>query len=193
MQRICVFCGSSVGARAAYAQAARDLGRALADGGLGLVYGGGGGGLMGVLADATLAAGGWVTGVIPEGLVARELAHTALSELRVVHSMHERKAVMAELADGFVVLPGGAGTMEEFFEIWSWAQLGIHHKPCGILNVDGYYDPLLALFDQMVGQQFLRPQHRSLVLVETEPRALLARFASYRPPPAPQWIDTADT
>lgn len=169
------------------------MGRALADAGLGLVYGGGGVGLMGILADATLAAGGAATGVIPRGLVARELAHTALTELRVVDSMHERKALMAELSDGFVVLPGGAGTMEEFFEVWSWAQLGIHQKPCGILNVEGYYDSLLNLFDHMVSQKFLRSQHRSLVLVETEPWVLLARFAAYRAPAAPEWIDKAET
>jgi uncharacterized protein (TIGR00730 family) len=147
---------------------------------------------MGILADATLEAGGAVIGVIPQDLVGRERAHSGLTELRVVHSMHERKATMEELADGFIILPGGAGTMEEFFEAWTWALLGIHRKPCGILNVERYYDPLLHVLDQMVDQGFLRPEHRAMVLVETEPDVLLARLTAYEAPPMRKWIDRTE-
>jgi uncharacterized protein (TIGR00730 family) len=148
---------------------------------------------MGILADSVLAADGNVIGVIPRNLIERELGHAKLTELRVVDSMHERKAVMAELSDAFIVLPGGAGTMEEFFEVWSWAQLGIHQKPSGLLNVEGYYDPLLAFLDAMVGQGFLATEHRAMVLVERDPDTLLARFASYRAPAAAEWVDRAET
>src|ERR1700730_14793457 len=166
MQRICVFCGSSSGTNPVFANAARRLGETLARDGLTVVYGGGGGGLMGTLADAALGAGGAVIGVIPEPLVERELGHLKLTELRIVASMHERKATMAELADGFIALPGGAGTLEGFCEVWNWAQLGIHRKPCGILNVEDYYGRYLSFLDHMVEEGFLRPEHRELVLVE---------------------------
>ncbi len=188
MKRICVFCGSSPGARREYADAARAMGEALAERGLALVYGGGKVGLMGMVADAVLAAGGEAVGVIPHALEAREVGHTGLTELRVVHSMHERKALMADLSDGFVALPGGFGTFEEFCEVLTWQQLGIHTKPCGLLNVAGYYDPLLALFDRALAEEFLREQHRAIVLTDTDPGRLLDRFAEFRPPPVTKWI-----
>jgi len=193
MRRVCVFCGSSQGARACYADAARALGTVLARGQIGLVYGGGRVGLMGVLADTVLAAGGEVVGVIPEAMVPKELAHEGLTVLHIVGSMHERKACMAELADAFVALPGGYGTFEEFCEIVTWAQLGLHRKPCGLLNVDGYYDRLLALFDHAVAEQFVRPAHRSLVLEERDPERLLLRLAAYRAPALEQWIGREET
>ena len=180
MKRVCVFCGSNSGARETYAAAARQLGLILVQEGLELVYGGGHVGLMGAIADSVLANGGRVIGVIPEALVARELAHRGVSDLRVVHSMHERKALMAEIADGFIALPGGFGTFEEFCEILTWAQLGLHTKPCGILNVDGYYDPLLDLFDRGVAEQFIPPQHRSWVLLDTDSQRLLGRMLGSR-------------
>ena len=193
MRRVCVFCGSSQGARACYADAARALGTVLARRQIGLVYGGGRVGLMGVLADTVLAAGGEVVGVIPEAMVPKELAHEGLTVLHIVGSMHERKACMAELADAFVALPGGYGTFEEFCEIVTWAQLGLHRKPCGLLNVDGYYDRLLALFDHAVAEQFVRPAHRSLVLEERDPERLLLRLAAYRAPALEQWIGREET
>jgi uncharacterized protein (TIGR00730 family) len=164
------------------------MGREIARRGLELVYGGGNIGLMGIVADAALEAGGHVIGVIPEGLVAREVGHRALSDLRVVGSMHDRKAMMADLADAFVALPGGFGTMEEFFEVLTWAQLGIHTKPCALLNVAGYYDALLALFDTFVGERFVTPEYRALVLDDTDPARLLDTIASYTPPPLEKWI-----
>src|SRR5919199_3791597 len=178
MRRVCVFCGSSPGADPAYAAAARRLAEVLVRRGIGLVYGGGSVGLMGVLADAALAAGGEVTGVIPRALQAREVGHAALPDLRVVETMHERKALMAELADGFVALPGGLGTLEEFFEVWTWAQLGIHAKPCGVLNVGGYFDPLLAFLDHAVAEGFVRDAYRAMLLVAAEPAPLLDRLAA---------------
>ena len=193
MRRVCVFCGSSSGARACYVDAARALGRVLAQGKIGLVYGGGRVGLMGVLADTVMAAGGEVVGVIPEAMVSKEVAHQGLTDLRVVGSMHERKALMAELADAFVALPGGFGTFEEFCEIVTWAQLGLHRKPCGLLNVEGYYDRLLALFDHAVAEQFVRPMHRALVLEEHDPERLLRLLAAYRAPELAQWIDRDET
>lgn len=193
MRRICVFCGSSVGARAAYREAATAMGRTLARRGLGLVYGGGGVGLMAAAADAALAAGGEVVGVIPRALELRELAHPGLSQLVVVGSMHERKAKMASLADGFVALPGGMGTLEELAEILTWAQLGLHAKPCGLLDVDGYYDPLIAFFDRAVAEGFLRPEHRRLLVVGSDPEALLDRFEAWRPPHVEKWIDEEST
>ncbi|MDE3097752.1 MAG: TIGR00730 family Rossman fold protein [Chloroflexota bacterium] len=189
MRRVCVFCGSSPGARAAYADAARALGTALVRRGIGLVYGGGGVGLMTAVADSVLVAGGEVIGVIPEALVAKELAHAGLSDLRVVASMHERKALMAELADAFVALPGGYGTLEEFCEVLTWAQLGFHPKPCGLLNVAGFYDPLLAFFDHAVAQRFVRPAHRSLIVEADDADGLLDRLADFRPPALEKWID----
>jgi len=175
-RKICVFTGSRHGASTAYADAAEQLARDLVERGFGLVYGGGNVGLMNVIADTVLELGGHVTGVIPNALVSREVAHRGLSELRVVSSMHERKALMAELSDGFIALPGGIGTMEEFFEVLSWAQLGIHNKPCGLLNVSGYYDPLIEFLDHAVSQDFVKPKHRALLLVESEPAILLDRF-----------------
>ncbi|HSK81363.1 MAG TPA: TIGR00730 family Rossman fold protein, partial [Thermoanaerobaculia bacterium] len=157
--------------------------------GITLIYGGGHVGLMGVLADAALAAGGKVIGVIPEALETREVAHTGLTELRVVRSMHERKALMSELADGFIALPGGIGTMEEWFEVWTWGQLGIHPKPLGMLNVAGYYDHLLAFFDRMVADGFLSQAHRSMAIVGKDGGTLLDRLAGYVPPRTEKWLD----
>lgn len=189
IQRVCVFCGSNAGARPEYLEAATALGKQLAERGMGLVYGGAGVGLMGAVADAALAAGGEVIGVMPRSLVEREVAHRKLRDLRVVGSMHERKALMAELADAFIALPGGLGTLEEFFEVWTWAQLGEHSKPLGMLNVAGYYDPLLVFFDHLVNERFIRPEHRAMVLVEEDCGTLIARFASYSPPVVSKWID----
>jgi len=184
MKRICVFCGSSPGARPEYAEAARALGRALLARKLGLVYGGGRVGLMYEIARTVFEGGGEVVGVIPSGMVERELAYRELPDLRVVGSMHERKALMADLADGFVALPGGLGTIEEFFEVLTWAQLGIHRKPCGVLNADGYFDPLVAFLDRSVAEKFVQPEHRAMIMAEADPAALLDRFESYRPPDA---------
>jgi uncharacterized protein (TIGR00730 family) len=189
VRSVCVFCGSKPGTEPAYGRAARALGRTLARERITLVYGGGRVGLMGVLADAVLEAGGEAIGVIPKALVEREISHTGLPDLRVVGSMHERKAAMSELSEGFVALPGGTGTLEEFFEVLTWAQLGEHRKPCALLNIDGYYDPLLAVFDHMVAKGFLTEEHRSMVLVETEPESLLETLARYRPPEVPKWIE----
>jgi len=177
----------------AYEEGARRLGRALAKAGITLVYGGGRVGLMGVLADTVLGSGGEVIGVIPKALVRREVAHAGLSDLRVVGSMHERKALMSELSEGFVMLPGGIGTLEEFFEVLSWAQLGVHSKPCGLLNVEDYYEPLLAFLDHAVVRGFLSEQHRSMVLVKTEPELLLKAFARYQAPAVAEWIDRTET
>jgi uncharacterized protein (TIGR00730 family) len=174
--RICVFTGSKTGKRSEYRTAARLVARQLVERGYGLVYGGGNVGLMGVIADAALERGGHVTGVIPDALVSQEVAHRGLSDLRVVQSMHERKAMMAELSDAFIAMPGGIGTMEEFFEVLSWAQLGLHEKPCGLLNVGGYYDHLIRFMNHAVDQEFLKPKHRALLIVEEEPDRLLDRF-----------------
>jgi uncharacterized protein (TIGR00730 family) len=175
--RICVFCGSNRGNHPAYLEQATVFGRLLATRDIGLVYGGAHVGLMGALADAALAAGGEVIGVIPQALMDREIAHRGLTELRVVTSMHERKAQMAELSDAFVALPGGIGTLEELFEVWTWNQLGIHAKPCGVLNVRRFYDPLSAFLDHVVSEGFLKPENRGALRVEEEPEALLAALA----------------
>jgi uncharacterized protein (TIGR00730 family) len=188
MKRICVFCGSSPGARPEYADAARAMGLALAERGMGLVYGGGRVGLMGIVADTLMQAGGEVVGVIPEALMRREVGHAGLTELRVVGSMHERKALMADLADGFVALPGGFGTFEEFCEVITWSQLGIHPKPCGLLNVAGYYAPLLAMFDHAAAERFIRPEHRALVLEDTDPGRLIEQMRAFTPPDTEKWI-----
>jgi uncharacterized protein (TIGR00730 family) len=182
--RICVFCGSSAGNNPLYADAARETGRILAERRIALVYGGGRVGLMGVLADAALNAGGRVIGVIPQSLLAREIQHTGLSELHVTSTMHERKTKMAELADGFIALPGGAGTLEEIFEQWTWAQLGIHHKPCGFLNTNGYFDPLCQMIERMTTEGFLRPEHASMLIFHTELAAIVDTFREYLPPAA---------
>ena len=193
MKSICVFCGSSSGNDRAYAASARALGHTLARDGITLVYGGGRVGLMGVLADAVLEASGEAIGVMPKSLLEREIGHPGLTDLRVVGSMHERKALMSELSDGFIALPGGTGTLEEFFEVLTWAQLGEHQKPCALLDAGGYYDPLLALFDHMVARGFLSEEHRSMILIETEPIRLLEAFAHYRPPEVVKWIDRSET
>ena len=177
MKRICVFCGSAAGLREDYRNAAQELARALFGRGIGLVYGGGNVGLMGILADAMLQAGGAVIGVIPRALVAREVAHRGLTELRIVDTMHQRKAMMNELSDAFIALPGGFGTLEEFFEILTWSQLGIHDKPCGLLNVSGYFDRLLSMLDHAAEERFVRPPHRELVIAETDASAMLQRLA----------------
>jgi uncharacterized protein (TIGR00730 family) len=192
LHRICVFCGSSAGSRPAYAEAARELGRTLAQRGIGVVFGGGKVGLMGVLADAALAAGGEAIGVIPEALEAREIAHAGLTRLHVVRSMHERKTLMADLADAFIALPGGFGTFEEFFEAVTWTQLGIHGKPCGLLNVDGYYDALLGQLDRAVGDGFIHRHNRLLVLDSASIPALLERLEVQPPAPADLRIGKAE-
>jgi uncharacterized protein (TIGR00730 family) len=190
VRRLCVFCGSSPGRDAVYAACARELGELLVQRGIGLVYGGARVGLMGTLADAVLQAGGEVTGVIPTALLEREIAHLGLTDLRTVGSMHERKALMADLSDGFIGLPGGLGTFEELLEIVTWAQLGMHRKPCGVLNVRGYYDGLVAFLDHAVGERFLRPEHRELLLVEATPGALLERVLAFETPAGvAKWID----
>jgi uncharacterized protein (TIGR00730 family) len=193
MRRLCVFCGSSAGSRPEYRAAARLLGGLLAARGVGLVFGAGHVGLMGVLADAVLAGGGTAAGVIPQALVDKELAHRALTELHVVETMHQRKALMADLADAFAALPGGYGTADEFFEILTWAQLGLHAKPVGLLNVAGFFDPLLAWVDHCVREGFLRAQHRDLLQVSRDPDELLDMLSRYRAPAeAPKWIGDTD-
>ena len=187
-QRICVFCGSNMGNRPAYRDSAVAMGRLLAGRGIEIVYGAGDIGLMGILADAALAAGGKVIGVIPESLMAKEVDHSGLTELRIVKSMHERKAIMSDLSDGFIAMPGGFGTFEEFCEVVTWSQLGIQSKPCGLLNVEGYYDPLLQLFNRAVTEGFLREENRRLVLEDREPERLLAKMAEFVPIPADKWI-----
>lgn len=189
MQRICVFCGSSSGFRPDFAEAARAVGTALARRGLELVYGGGKVGLMGVMADAALAAGGRVTGVIPEALVAKEVGHAGLTELRIVRSMHERKALMADLADGFVALPGGMGTLDELFEILTWAQLGIHAKPCGLLNVAGYFEALLQFVQHSVAEGFVRREHGAMLHVAAAPDALLDLLEHAHVPVLAKWVE----
>jgi uncharacterized protein (TIGR00730 family) len=188
VRRICVFCGSSDGARPGYAAAATSLARYLAANNIAIVYGGSKVGLMGTLADAALDAGGDVIGVIPGSLIEKEVAHVRLTDLRVVNSMHERKALMVELSDAFIALPGGFGTLEEFCEVLTWAQLGLHRKPCGILNVEGYYDRLLALFDHAVAEQFLKSAHRRMVIADVHPEALVSRLLEYQVPLVEKWI-----
>ena len=190
--RICVFCGSNLGINPAYRRATLEVGRLLAHRGIELVYGGGNIGLMGVLADAVLEAGGRVIGVIPRSLMAREVGHSGLTELRIVESMHERKAMMADLSDAFIALPGGYGTFEEFCEVVTWSQLGLHAKPCGVLNVEGYYDPLLELFDRAVSEGFLRIENRELVLQDSNPGNLLQKMEQFVATPADKWIGEAE-
>ncbi len=194
MRRVCVFCGSNVGARPVYADAARRLGDAFVRRGLGLVYGGGSVGLMGIIADAVLARGGSVTGVIPRALVTKEIAHQGLVDLRVVDSMHERKALMATLAEGFVALPGGFGTLEELLEVVTWTQLGLHAKPAGVLNVDGYFDGLLALVEHAIAERFVHPGYRALLVSAADPDALLdALAASPLPVGVRKWLTLDET
>ena len=189
MKAVCVFTGSSRGVRPEYLAAATELGSLLAARRIRLVYGGARVGLMGAVADAALASGGQVVGVIPAALVAKEVAHTGLTDLRVVDSMHERKALMSDLADAFVALPGGWGTLEEFFEVLTWAQLGLHRKPCGLLNVQGYFDRLLAFLDHTIDEGFVRPQNAELIVVARAPGELLDRLESPLPPPVEKWLD----
>jgi uncharacterized protein (TIGR00730 family) len=194
LPRVCVFCGSSIGARGAYADAAASLGRELAARRIGLVYGGAAVGLMRVVAEACRTGGGSVTGVIPDSLVEAEVADRELDDLRIVGTMHERKAVMAELAAGFVALPGGLGTFEEFCEVLTWSQLGLHvpAKPCALLDVDGFYAPLLELFDRAVAEGFIRTEHRRLVLAASDPAGVLDLLAAWEPPPPTRkWVDAA--
>lgn len=192
MDRICVYCGSSAGRDPAYVEAARTLGRTLAERGIDLVYGGGHVGLMGAVADATLDAGGDVYGVMPQALVDREIAHEGVTELVVVDSMHERKARMADLADGFVALPGGFGTLEELMEVLTWAQLGFHRDPCGLLDVGGYYASLVEFFDHQVEEGFVSDEHRRMVVVADDVDVLLDRFGDYEPPEVKQFITDRD-
>jgi uncharacterized protein (TIGR00730 family) len=193
MNSLCVYCGSSSGSDPAYAAAARELGQLLAAQQIELIYGGGRVGLMGVLADAVLDAGGRVQGVIPQSLADREVAHHGLTQLHVVDTMHQRKALMAELADGFLALPGGLGTFEELFEVWTWAQLGMHAKPIGLLNVAGYFDLLLQFLDHAVSQQLLKPVHRAVLSVSNDPAEMLRMLCQALPVSEPKWIDASQT
>jgi len=187
MKRICVYCGSSSGRQPAYASAATTLGQGLAENGIALVYGGASVGIMGVLADAALAAGGEVSGVIPRVLGNKELAHAGLSELHVVESMHERKSLMAVLSDGFIAMPGGYGTLEEIIETLTWGQLQFHDKPCGLLNINGYFDSLLAFLDHATAEGFIKKAHRGMLLVDDDPYRLINRLERYTPPEGTKW------
>ncbi len=193
MNTIAVFCGSSTGAKPEYAEAAKALGQAIAERGMTLVYGGASVGLMGLVAGAALSAGGSVVGVIPEALRRREIVHHGLTELHIVDSMHARKRMMADRADAFVALPGGLGTFEELFEVWTWAMLGHHHKPCALLDVAGFYDRLIEFLDHVSAEGFVRAEHRAMLVVDTEPTRLLDRLASYEPPKVAKWIDAQQT
>ena len=193
MKRICVYCGSSPGLQPVYLDAAGELARVMVARGIGLVYGGGSVGLMGGIADAVLRAGGEVIGVIPRALAEREVAHGGVTDLRVVESMHERKALMAELSDGFIAMPGGFGTIEELLEVLTWSQLGFHRKPCAILNVAHYFDKLTSFLDYAVEQQFVKPVHRSMLLVEERPEPLLAMMEAYQHPVVDKWIGRGET
>lgn len=193
MKRISVFCGSSPGASPSYLETAEMLGSQLAKEGITLVYGGSKLGVMGAVANAALQAGGEVIGVIPKMLMERELAHTNLTELIVVNTMHERKAKMEQLSDGFIVLPGGPGTMEEFFEVYTWAQLGEHQKPIGMINTNQYYDKLLDFFGHMIQEKFLKPEYHSMIIVEQNPKELINKFRTYKPPLLTKWITSEQT
>jgi uncharacterized protein (TIGR00730 family) len=193
LKRVSVFCGSSPGASSLYTDEAERLGIQLAKEGITLVYGGARVGIMGTVANAALQAGGDVIGVIPKMLMTREIAHTELTELIVVNTMHERKAKMEELSDGFIALPGGPGTMEEFFEVYTWAQLGEHQKPIGMLNSNNYYDKLLTFFDHMIEEQFLKPEYQSMIIVERDPHQLIEKFRLYEPPQLTKWINRKET
>lgn len=182
MKRICVFCGSSFGANQLYSKSANDLGNALVRRRIGLVYGGARVGLMGEIASAVIKAKGEVIGVIPKELLEKEVAHNDLSDLRIVGSMHERKALMAELSDGFIAMPGGFGTLEEIFEIITWAQLNFHSKPCGLLNIQGYYDNLIDFLDHSVREKFIEPEHRAMIIIDDDPESILKKFDDYQPP-----------
>jgi hypothetical protein len=189
MKAVCVYCGSAMGASPVYAEAAKTFGRALVDANLALVYGGGKVGLMGVIADEVMARGGRAIGVIPELLVDKEVGHNGLSELRVVPDMHHRKRMMADLSDAFVALPGGVGTLEELFEVYTWAQLGYHHKPVGVLNIDGFYDPLMSLLTHTVSEGFMRQTYLDLLLVDADPKQLIDRLQHYHPTMQDKWSE----
>ncbi|MBO6859267.1 TIGR00730 family Rossman fold protein [Roseibium aggregatum] len=193
MKSICVFCGSSYGALEAYADIARETGRAIAEQGYTLVYGGAKVGLMGTVADAALEAGGKVIGVLPRSLQDKEIGHEGLSELHLVDSMHERKAMMADLSDAFIALPGGVGTLEEIFEVWTWGQLGYHKKPCGFLNAEGYYDHLIAFLDHQTDQGFTKQVMRDMAQIASSPLDMIRQFENYTPPSAPKWINRDET
>jgi len=193
LRSVTVYCGSNAGADPAYAEATRTLARVLVEAGIRIVYGGAALGLMGVLADTAMEAGGEVIGVMPQRLIDREIGHRGVKDLRVVSSMHERKALMAELADGFIALPGGIGTLEELIEVYTWSQLGIHRKPLGVLNVNGYYDSLAAFLDHAVRERFLPAQHREVLIFEPDPQALLARMADAETPTEEKWLTEAET
>jgi uncharacterized protein (TIGR00730 family) len=193
MKRVCVFCGSSSGSLPIYQQVASNVGRLLAGHGYCVVYGGGRVGLMGALAEGTLAAGGEVIGIIPQALFEKEIGYSDLKDLRVVGSMHERKAMMAEISDAFLTLPGGFGTFEEFFEMVTWSQLGVHQKPCGLLNLNGFYDPLLAMCDHAVSQGFLREVDRKLILSDSDPEALIQRVLNFKVPESTKWLSSKQT
>ena len=193
LHTVCVFCAANPGVDPGYARRAADMGRFLAESGRRIVYGGGRTGLMGALADSALAAGGEVIGIMPRHLVDREVAHTGLTELRVVASMHERKSLLAELSDGFLAMPGGLGTLEELFEVWTWGQLGLHRKPYGLLDVLGFFAPLLTFLDHAVVEGFIRQEYRDLLVVDTEPALLISRMESMSPPARPRWVDRAST
>ena len=193
MKSICVFCGSSFGTRTAYTETALETGRVIAENGYRLVYGGAKVGLMGTVADGALKAGGEVVGVLPRALEEKELAHEGLNELHLVSSMHERKALMADLSDAFIALPGGAGTLEEIFEVWPWGQLGYLQKPCGFLNVEGYYDQLIAFLDHQTEEAFTKQAMRQMIQIADTPKALVDLFKSYEAPDTPKWIDRDET
>jgi uncharacterized protein (TIGR00730 family) len=193
IKNLCIYCGSRAGRLESYSDAARALAESLVKRDIGLVYGGASVGIMGIVADHMLQLGGRAVGVIPESLMRREIAHDGLTELHVTPSMHARKMLMAELSDGFIALPGGIGTLEEIFEVWTWAQLGLHQKPCGLLNVESYYDPLRNFLDHTVAEQFVQPDIRAMLIVESEPEALLERFLAYRAPRKTQWVEKDET
>ena len=193
LESICVYCGSSAGRLAAYAASAEALAETLVNHNIKLVYGGASIGIMGRVADHVLMLGGQAIGVIPKGLAHKEVMHKNLTELHVTQSMHERKMLMAELSDGFIALPGGIGTLEELFEIWTWAQLGFHKKPCGLLNVEGYYDSLIQFLDHMLAEQFVKEHHRNMLIVESQPEKLLERYIHYQATQAKQWLGKDET
>ena len=190
---ICIYCGSSPGRLEAYGSAACALAKALVSRNISLVYGGASIGIMGMVADQVLKLGGHAIGVIPKALAHKEVAHKNLTELHITQSMHERKMLMAELSDGFIALPGGIGTLEELFEIWTWAQLGFHNKPCGLLNVEGYYDSLIGFLDHVLAEQFVKQDHHAMLIVETNPDALLDRYINYQPPAVRHWVGKDET
>lgn len=192
MKSICVYCGSSIGASETYATGARQLAASLVERQLALVYGGGNIGLMGAIADEVLRLGGHVTGVIPQALVDKEVGHLKLSKLHIVHNMHERKALMAELSDGFIAMPGGIGTLEELFEMFTWLQLGFHEKPLGLFNIDGFYDGLITFLQQTVQSKFLKPEHLALLMNDADPDQLLQRFSNFQAPHLNKWLGKDD-